>query len=301
MGWHTIWEVGREIIHEYRQDKVPKLAASFSYLTVFALAPLLLISIAVAGFVVGRETARERIVNEFATMIGPDGAALVRTMIEKATLQQHSGLAAVIGVVTLILTSAAAFADLQESLNMLWGVKAAPKRSAMLRLLERRLVSFGFVLVSGFLLLVSLVASAAVTALSDYMGAELTLTGNLLQAGNFVISLLIVFVLFSLMYKLLPDVRLSWREVRIGAAVTTLLFVVGKSLIGIYLGRSATSSLFGAAGALAVLLLWIYYSAIVFFLGAEFTFVYQRRFGSGIQPAEGARPATNRIERYAAS
>jgi membrane protein len=291
--------MAREVLREYQNDRVTKLAASLSYLTVFALAPLLLISIAVAGSVIGHDIARERIIGEIAALIGPEGASLVGTMVENVSADRHGPIATVIGLLTLFLTSAAAFVDLQDSLNLIWGVKTKAKGSALVRLIERRLVSFGFVLVTGFLLLVSLIVSALITAIGDYMGETLTLSGQILQIANFVVSLLIVFGLFSLMYRVLPDVRLTWKEVRVGAIATTVLFVLGKSLIGFYLGRSATASIFGAAGSLAVLLLWMYYSALVFFLGAEFTYVYVRRFGSGVRPAEDAHQLKRPVDAFA--
>ncbi len=272
--------MAQETLRECRKDNVPKLAAALSYLTIFSMAPLLVISVALAGLFFGRDAAQGRIVGEIAGLVGPEGARLVETAITNLYTDRAGPLATLVSIVTLFLTATAAFGDLHDSLNTMWGVKARSTGSSILRLVRHRVLSFGLVLATGFLLLVSLVASAGITALNEYWGASLALPPGVLEGANLVISLLMVFVLFSLMYKVLPDVRLSWQEVRIGAMATTVLFVIGKWLIGLYLGKSATASMFGAAGSLAILLLWVYYSAQIFFLGAEFTYVYTKRFGS---------------------
>jgi membrane protein len=297
----TALDVTKEVLREYQKDKVPKLAASLSYLTVFSMTPLLLISIAVAGLVFGPEAAQGRIVQEIGGLVGREGAQLIETLVKNTYADRTGPIATLLAVITIFISATAAFADLQDSLNMVFGVKADATGSAVLRLLWRRLVSFGLVLATGFLLLVSLVLSTAITALNDYLGASLSWPAFILEIANLVITFGIITVLFALMFKLLPDARLTWKAVRVGALFTAALFMVGKSLIGLYLGRSATASTFGAAGSLAVLLLWIYYSAQTFFLGAEFTDVYARRYGPGVPPAPEAHKAKTRMRKYAES
>jgi len=295
MTLRAAWSLTKEILAESRRDRLPKLSASLSYLAIFSLAPLLVITVGVAGFAFGLDTARGRIIQEIGGLVGPEGAQLIQTLLEHSYTDQAGPIATLLSLVTLFIAATAAFADLQESLNLIWGVQPKPGGSAILRLLQRRLLSFGLVVATGFLLLVSLVVSTAISALRDYLGAEYSIDASLLQVVNILMSLFVAYALFLLMYRFLPDVRLSWRDVRMGALVTTILFVIGKSLIGLYLGRSATTSMFGAAASLAILLIWIYYSAQIFFLGAEFTYVYARRYGSGVHPVEEAQKAKPRL------
>lgn len=287
MNFKEYLDVGKEIIGKMSDDKVPKLGAALSYYTVFSLAPLLLISIAVAGLIFGREAAQGTIVNEIQGLIGKEGAVLVQNAI-KASSNMESGLiAAAISIVTLIVAATAAFIELQDSLNIIWKVKPKPGQ-AIMEFIRARLISFSLVVGIGFLLLVSLLLSAALTALNQFMGSFFSIPVFLLQIINIVISLAVVSVLFSMIFKILPDVKLSWKDVRMGALVTTLLFILGKYLIGLYLGSSTISSTYGAAGSLAVILVWVYYSAQILFLGAEFTYVYASRYGKGIRPSRHA-------------
>jgi membrane protein len=295
MTLRDTWSLIKEIVVESRRDRVAKLSASMSYLAVFSLAPLLVITVGVAGFVFGQEAARGRIVQEMSGLVGPEGAQLIETLLQRSYTDEAGPLATLLSLVTLFVAATAAFADLQESLNLIWGVEPKSGGNAILRLLQRRLLSFGLVVATGFLLLVSLVVSTAISALRDYLAAQYTIDASVLQLVNIGMSMLVAYVLFLLMYRFLPDVRLHWRDVRTGALVTTVLFVIGKSLIGLYLGRSATASTFGAAASLAILLIWIYYSAQIFFLGAEFTYVYARRYGSGVHPVDAAKKSKPRL------
>lgn len=287
MNFKLYWDVLKQIIDEWSDDKAPKLGAALSYYTVFSLAPLLIISIAVAGFIFGQDAAQGSIVREIESLVGREGAVLIQTAIKNSANTESGIIATVISAVTLAVAATAAFIELQDSLNTIWKVKSKPGQ-AIKEFLRTRLISFTLVVAIGFLLLVSLVISAALTALNQFMGSFFSIPLFILQIINIVISLGVIFVLFSMIYKMLPDVKLSWKDVRIGALVTTILFVIGKYLIGLYLGSSTISSTYGAAGSLAILLVWVYYSAQILFLGAEFTYVYATRFGSGVQPSDHA-------------
>lgn len=281
------WKLLVEIIDKWVDDKAPKLGAALAYYTVFSLAPLLIIIISVAGFIFGKDAAQGQIVSEMESLIGREAAVLIQQAIIN-TNESGTGIAAIIiGLGTLIITATAAFIELQDSLNIIWSVKRKPG-SAIKEFFRIRLVSFGMIVSIGFLLVVSLVITAAITAVVSYLGEVITFPAILLRLIDLLISLFSIFLLFSLIFKVLPDVKLSWKDVRTGAIVTTILFVIGKYLIGIYLGSSAVGSVFGAAGALALVLVWIYYSSQILFLGAEFTYFYTVRFGSGVKPVKGA-------------
>jgi len=243
--------------------------------------------IAVAGALFGADAVRGQIYREFQGVMGRDTAAFIQGVLQSA-VRHGSGLAAVLGTATLLLGASAVFVQLQESLNIIWAV--APKPGAALTtLLRKRLLSFALVLGLGFLLVVSLVLSAALTAFGGFLEAHLNLPVNLLTITNGLLSFLVVMLLFAMIYRLLPDVQLSWREVWTGGAVTALLFAVGKALIGLYLGHTTTASTYGAAGSLVVILLWVYYSSLVFLFGAELTRVHSRRHRAApAKPEPGA-------------
>ena len=221
-------------------------------------------------------------------MVGPQGAHAVQQVIESSRGFGKGLWAVSVGIGTLIMGATAVFGELQTALNYMWDVKAKPDRNAIMSLVITRLRSFSIALCVGFLLLVSLVISAVISGLQDYMNQWLPGIPWLWQAANVIASFFVVAVLFATIYKFLPDVVISWKDVWIGAVVTALLFTGGKYLIGVYLGQTATASAFGSAGSLVVLLLWVYYSALIGFLGAEFVQVYARRYGSGIQPKKHA-------------
>lgn len=270
----------KETLKQYGEDKISRLAAALAYYTVFSLAPMLVIAIAIAGFVWGEEAARGQLLGEITSLVGEDAAGMVQTMIENASDPGGGIVATIIGVVTLLLGATGAFTQLQAALNQVWGVPEEKTGGGIKGMLLERLLSFGMVLGIAFLLLVSLVVSAAVSALSELVVDLAPGMNFLLSAINFVLSLLIITVLFALLFKFVPDTKPRWRDVWIGAAVTSLLFVVGKTLIGIYLARSSTASTFGAAGSLVLILLWVYYSAQIVLIGAEFTAIFSQRYGS---------------------
>lgn len=277
----------KETFREWREDGASRLAAALAYYTTFSLAPLLILIIAIAGLIGGREAAQNQTMAQVQDLLGTEGAQFVQSMIENASRPATGVAATVIGVVTLLFGALGIFSALQNSLNIIWGVKPKPARGfwdGIKRFIIDRLLSFAMVLGIGFLLLASLVVSAVLSALGEYIGTFWTLGDLWLQLTNFVISFVVVTLLFAMIFKFLPEVNIAWKDVWLGATVTSALFSLGKFLIGFYLGRSSVGSTFGAAGSLAILLIWIYYSAQILFLGAEFTQVYANRYGSKIIP-----------------
>lgn len=287
-----IWELIKATFSEWSADKASRLAAALAYYTIFSLAPLLIIVIAVAGFVFGEQAARGEVVNQIEGLVGSQGAEAVQTMIENAGASKSTGIVAtIIGLATLIFGATGVFAQLQDALNTVWGVEAK-SGGGIMGTIKNRLLSFTMVLGIGFLLLVSLAVSAALSGLSNYLNSVMPGSDLIWQILNFVISFSVVTLLFALIFKVLPDVEIDWSDVWMGAIITALLFTIGKFLIGLYLGRSSVSSTYGAAGSLVVLLLWIYYSAQILLLGAEFTQVYANSYGSHIRPDDKAVPVT---------
>lgn len=277
----------KETLREWREDGVTRLAAALAYYMTFSLAPLLVLIIAIAGLVGGREAAQNQTMAQVEDLLGSDGREFVQGMIESASRPTTGLLATLIGAVTLLFGALGVFGELQNSLNTIWEVKPKPARGffdGMKRFVVDRLLSFTMVLGIGFLLLASLVISAALSALGEYIGTRWPVADIWLEVINFVISFAVITLLFAMIFKFLPEVNIVWRDVWLGAAVTSALFTLGKFLIGLYLGRSEVGNTFGAAGSLAILLIWIYYSAQILFLGAEFTQVYANRYGSKIEP-----------------
>lgn len=280
-----IWKFIVDVFDKWITDKAPKLGAALSFYTIFSLAPLLVIAISIAGFIFGPNAARGELVDQIEGLIGTEGAQVVQTALKNTNDPDSGIIAVVISFVTLIIGSTIVFAELQESLNMIWRVKPKPERSIIKGLIKDRVQSFALVLTTGFLLLVSLIVSALLSLLNNFISDKfITIPIYLLDIANLIISLGVVYLLFAMIYKILPDVHISWKDVWVGALVTSVLFVLGKYLIGLYLGTSTLSSTYGAAGSLVILLLWIYYSAQILFLGAEFTYIYATRHGSGYKP-----------------
>jgi membrane protein len=277
----------RETLSEWSKDKASRLAAALSYYTIFSVAPLLVIAIAVAGLVFGRKAATDQIVYEIRGLVGDQGAQVIQTILQNASKTSSGVLATIIGIVTLLIGASGAFGQLQDSLNTIWEVKPKSGRGVK-GVLRDRFLSFSMVVVIGFLLMVSLVLSAFLSGVGKYLSGQLPMSSVVMQAINFGISFAVTTLLFALIFKVLPDAYIRWRDVWVGAAVTALLFSLGRFLIGLYLGRSSVSSAYGAAGSLVVLLLWVYYSAQILFLGAEFTQVYAKTFGKAIIPKPNA-------------
>jgi len=283
----ALWWVLKQAFAGWWNDNVPRLGASLAYYTLFALAPILVVAIAVAGLVFGAEAVRGEIVGQIQGLVGRQGAEAVQAMLEGAAKPSSSILATVIGGITAFIGATGAFIELQTALNAIWRVKPRPGVSVKAFLVER-FVSFGLVVGVGFLLLVSLLVSAALAALNRYLGGAFPGLAALWEAGNVLVSLGVTTLLFAMVYKVLPDVRLHWRDVWVGALVTAGFFSVGKQLIGLYLGTSSVASSYGAAGSVVVLLVWVYYSAQIVLLGAEFTRFYVERFRGAPPPEKHA-------------
>lgn len=279
----VVWSLLGETLSEWSEDRAPRLGAALAYYTVFALAPGLIVIIAVTALVLGEAAAHGQIFAEVQDLVGVAGAQAIRSAIESAGSAGSSLYATSLGLITLVFGLWGVFGELQDALNTIWGVTTRPGRG-VLGIVKARFWSFTVVVGVGFLLLVSLAASAWLAAFGRFFSHLLPLPAALMQTANAVASFVIIGLMFAAIYRLLPDVRLAWRNVWIGAAVTALLFTLGKSLIGLYLGRSGAASVYGAAGSFVVILLWIYYSAQVFFFGAEFTKVYSRHFGVTVVP-----------------
>jgi membrane protein len=274
---------------EWWRDTPFRLAASLAFYTTFSLAPVLLIAVGTGSLFLARQTVIERLIAEMQQLIGPEGARAVQQVLEASQGFGGGVQAIAVGAIAFLLGATAVFGELQSELNLIWDVEADPKRGLLAKLILDRLRSFGLALAVGFLLLVSLVLSAALNGLEGYLDGAMPLGAWVWHAGNLLTSFLVVALLFATIYKFLPDARIVWKDVWIGAGVTSLLFTAGKYAIGAYLGRTAMSSAYGAAGSFAVLLLWVYYSALISFFGAEFTLVYARRCGCKIRPKAQAR------------
>ena len=260
-------------------------SAALAYYTVFSLAPILLVVVAIAGAVFGADAVRGRIVHQFGGLMGKDQAEMVQSVLTKAQKERASGIAAIVGFVTLIVGATAVFSQLQSSLNRIWGVQ--PKPGHFFKdFIRKRLMSFAIVLAIGFLLLVSLVISAGVEALQNYVAERMAGDALWMEWANALLSFALFTLLFAMIYRILPDAKIPWRDVWFGAFVTALLFVLGKWAIGMYLGRTAATSMFGAAASIIVLLLWVYYASFLVLMGAEFTYAYSRRLQKDATPPE---------------
>lgn len=285
----SLWQMVKLTGQDWWEDKAPRLGAALAFYSVLSLGPLLLIVISVSGLVFGYEAASGQVVEQLRGLVGNEGAEAIQTVLVNSRRPEAGIFATIVGIITLLIGATGVFGQLQDALNTIWEVKAKPGRG-VLWILRKRFLSFAMVLGTGFLLLISLAISAGLAALGQL--AVDSLPEILMSGINFLISFGVTTLLFAMIFKILPDVHIKWRDVWMGAVITAALFTIGKSLIGIYLGHSALSSTYGASGSLIVLLLWIYYSAQILFLGAEFTQVYARRHGSGLAAARGAVPAT---------
>jgi membrane protein len=269
------WQLIRDTLYGFIADDALSRGAAIAFYTATSLAPVLLIVIAIAGLAFGKDAAQNAITDQLSGLMGDQTAQLLQTAVASASKKSSGALATLVGLVTLLLTASGVFGEMQSALNAIW--KAEPSGTAITRLIRARAVSLGLVAALGFLLLVSLVISAALTAFGNQVNAAIPFGKIILTAINLVVSFGLISVLFAAIYKILPDRPLAWRNVILGAVVTTLLFTVGKALIAFYIGSNATVSSYGAAGALIAVLLWVYYSAQIFLLGAEFTKAYANR------------------------
>ena len=271
MQLRALFDLCKQALMSWKADYAPSMGAALAYYTVFSVAPLLLIVISVAGLVFGQEAARGEIMTQLSGLMGEQGARAVQGMLEAVNKPKEGIVATAIGIALLLLGATTVFGELQDALDRIWRAPARDEGKGVLKLLRVRLLSFSMIMGIGFLLMVSLVASAALAALRKWWAPGFGGWAALAQAVQFVVSVALV---------IMPRVRVQWRDVWVGAAVTALLFTVGKHLIGLYIGKSSVASGYGAAGSLVVVLVWVYYSAQIFLLGAEFTWVYAHKYGS---------------------
>ncbi len=278
------WTLVRQVSQSWLDDHAMSMGAALAYYTLFSLAPLLLIAISVAGLFFGEDAARGQIVEQLRLVMGTAGASAIQDLLASVR-QPGEGLAATaIGVALLLVGATSVFAELQDALDRIWRVPARALTNSWLQLVRTRILSFGMILAIGFLLIVSLLASTALEAIGEHWNLLLGGWYPLAVATNAIVAFALVTAMFALIYKVMPRVRVMWRDVWIGALFTALLFTLGKSLISRYIAGSGTMSAFGAAGSLVVVLLWVYYSAQIFLIGAEFTWVYANAFGSRSKP-----------------
>lgn len=278
---------------EWQEDKVARLSAAFAYYTIFSIAPLLIIAITIAATILGEKAASGQIHAQIQDTVGADAAKTIEDMINAASKARGTGVqASIIGILVSLWGASNLFGQLQDSLNTIWEVVPKPSEG-LWTMVRQRFLSFTMVLSLGFVLLVSLTASAIATSFGTYVSGLIGIPPISLQIINFVVALLSTTLFFALVYKLLPDAEVQWRDVWVGALMTAILFGVGRLLLALWLGRSGTSSAYGAAGSLVVMLLWVYYAAQILFFGAEFTQVFANRFGSKVVPSAHALPATD--------
>ena len=270
----------RDAVEAWIEDYAPSMGAALAYYTLFSVAPLLLIVIGLAGLVFGDDAARGEIFGQLRGLMGDEGAAAAERLLASADKPEGGVLATLTGMAMLLLGAMTVFGELQNALDRIWRAPARKYASGWWNLLRSRLLSFGMILGVAFLLMVSLVVSALVSALGKLWGPSLAGWESAAHWIDLLVSFAMVTVLFAMIYKLIPRVRIRWRDVWVGAAVTAALFAVGKFVIGLYLGKSSVASAFGAAGSLVVMMVWVYYSAQIFLLGAEFTWIYAHTYGS---------------------
>jgi membrane protein len=286
-----LWKTLKLTLDEFLEDKVLRLSAALAYYSIFSLAPLLLIAVSIAGFVFGDDAANGLLDDKLQSSMGANAATAVQDMVAHTRKPSENVVASITGIVFLIIGAGGVFGELQESLNAVWGIKAKPNRGIK-GMIKDRFLSFSMVLGTGFLLLTSLLLTTTLQAASDTIAIVLPLHPMIWSALGSLFSFFIVVMLFAAIFKILPDAEIEWRDVRLGSLVTAALFVIGKFALSWYLGREATSSSYGSAGSLVLILLWVYYSAIILLFGAEFTQVHARIRGRDIRPNMGAVEVT---------
>lgn len=274
------WSLTRTVAAAWSLDNVSSMSAALAYYTFFSLTPLLLILITIAGMVFGNEEAKQAITSEFGQLIGDTGAEAINAILSGASNPKEGAISFLIGGITLFIGATTVFAELQRDIDFIWKLPKEKVSNDWFGLIKIRLLSFALIVGVGFLLIVSLVVSAGISTLSTLWGEWMLNTEIILHVVNFFVSTAIITLLFALIYKLLPSTPIAWSDVWLGAVVTALLFSIGKFAIGLYIGKSAIASSFGAAGAFVVLIVWIYYSAQIFLIGTEFTYAYARAHGS---------------------
>jgi membrane protein len=282
-----IYQLLKETVVGCLNGDILSQGAALAYYTIFAIAPLFIIALALAGFCFGEEAARRQLFGQLNQLVGKEGGDAIQALVAAANKSRAGFWATGIAVITLAVAATGVFVQLQNSLNALWHIQQARGRG-LRNFIRRRLLSFAMVVGMGFLLLVSLVCSAGLAALGSFIGDHFSGRDMLLKGLNFFISLGIITTLFAMIFKFLPDVKIAWGDVWLGGFITALLFNLGKFFIGIYIGRSSITSVYGAMGSLVIVLMWVYYSAQILFFGAHFTRVYAVRFGVKPKPVGNA-------------
>jgi membrane protein len=293
--FHRLWLLFRDSGKGFVNDKVVKLSASLAYYTIFSLPPMLMVVIALCSIFFGREAVQGQVFSQIAHLVGADAAAQIQEILKKTTLHHDSTMATVIGVATLVIGATGIFGEMQDSINLIWRLKTKPKKGLM-RIIVNRLMSFSMLLVLGFVLTVSLVLNALLGAFFDHLRDHFSdaFVTQLYMINN-VVMLGVTTLLFAFIFKVLPDARIKWRDVWIGAFVTSLMFLAGKFLISFYLQHNASISAYGATGSVIVILLWVYYSSLILYFGAEFTQVYVTHQGRVIHPNRYAVWVENKV------
>lgn len=284
----TIWDILKETSNEFSSHKILRLSAALAYYAIFALPPLIIVLVTVLGLVWGKQAIEGKIYGEINSIVGDKAAIQIQDVIKNISLSGETRIATIIGSVVFVIGATSVFIEIQESLNTIWRVKPKPKRG-FLRMVLNRLISFLVILIIGALITASIFVQAATLFFSEKIGLifpEFSLW--LFDVLNFAVTFVVMAILFAVIFKVLPDAIIHWRDVGIGSLITAGLFILGKYAISYYLGYSAWTSAYGAAGSVVILLLWVYYSSIILFIGAEFTQVYARRYGNKIKPAEYA-------------
>jgi membrane protein len=284
VSFKGIWEVLKNSFTGFGQDNVTKLSGSLAYYTVFSMGPLLVVIISLCGIFLGRDAVEGKIFTQLDGFVGHDTALQLQQIIKNASIGGKGHIAAVIGVITLLIGATTVFSDIQDSINKIWGLKPKPKKG-WLKFLQTRFLSFSVIVSLGFLLLVSLGVSAIIEALSNHLKAAYPdVTVVVFYIINLLLTLIITTLIFAVVFKVLPDARIKWRDVLAGAIATSILFMLGKFGISFYISKSNVGTTYGTAGSLVILLLWVYYSAIILYFGAEFTKAYAIKYGSEIHP-----------------
>lgn len=283
-----IWTVLKKSFNGFIDDKVMKLSASLAYYTVFSIGPMIIVIIYIAGLIYGREAVQGSLFEQIQGLVGASAAVQIQDMIKNAALNTDGNLAFIIGIVTLIVGATSVFAEIQDSVNQIWNLKPKPKKG-WLKMITDRLLSFSVIVSLGFVLLVSLLINGVIELLMERLQARFpNVTVVVVYIINILITFAVISTLFGVIFKVLPDAIIKWKDVAVGSMVTAILFMLGKFAITFYIGKSDVGGTYGAAGSLVVLLLWVYYSAVILYFGAEFTKAYATQFGSSIHPSEFA-------------
>ena len=285
----ALWKMVKAALKKFGEYRIPKLSGSLAYYTVFSLAPLLVLLVSLGGIFLGEEAAQGKIYETLSSFLGTTAASELQDIIRNASLAGKSNWAAIIGGFTLLIGATTVFGEIQDSINSIWGVKAKPRKKGWLRLIKNRILSFSIVATLGFLLMVSLVISTLIDALGQQLQANFPDTTIIIfYIINTIITLVITAILFAVIFRVLPDTETPWRDVWGGALVTAILFMIGKTIIGVYISEAGIGETYGAAGSLVVLLVWVYYSAMILYLGAAITREWATHYGSGIHPDRDA-------------